>query len=407
MEELEKLRIRRDSNKNSYFAPSSRRKKIAFYSALLIGIAVAYLAFTGTFNANMEVAVGSVSARYPAREYTLFNATGYVVPQTKADIASKATGRLEVLEVEEGSQVHKGDIVARLENQDVLAGRERAKANVAVARARLAEAKAELKDATVALERTKNLVKKKFITQETYDAAIARHDKAVAVVQSAKANILAAEASYEEAKVAVEYTLIRAPFDGVILKKHADLGDVVAPFSSTIQSKGAVVSMADMNTLQVEADVSESNLMQVQVGQPCEIQLDALPGERFRGRVHMIVPTVDRTKATILVKVRFVDKDDRILPDMSARVSFLSKALSPQEQIPYLVAPASAIVRQGEQAHVFRVNHNIAHKAAVVLGKRLDNLIIVQQGLERGDTVVLNPPDKLKEGTPVEIKDSE
>ncbi|ADE14365.1 efflux transporter, RND family, MFP subunit [Nitrosococcus halophilus Nc 4] len=407
MEELEKLRIQRVPKTKSRLVSKSRRKKLALPIGLLFGIVLIYLFFTGTFSSSVEVTVGTVAVSYPAREYTLFNATGYVVPQTKADIASKATGRLEALEVEEGSHVKKGDIVARLENQDVLAGKERAKANVAVAHAQLAEAKAELKDATVALARAQNLVKKKFIPQETYDTAVARHDKAIAAVQSAEANILAAEASYEEAKVTVEYTLIRAPFDGVILKKHADLGDVVAPFSSTTQSKGAVVSMADMNTLQVEADVSESNLTQVRAGQPCEIQLDALPGERFRGRVHMIVPTVDRTKATVLVKVRFVELDERILPDMSSRVSFLSKELSPQEQKPHTVVQASALVMKGNQPHVFRVNDNTAHKIPVTLGKRLDELVIVQRGLNQGDKVVLNPPDKLREGTPVELSQTD
>jgi RND family efflux transporter MFP subunit len=401
MEELEKLRIHRVPSTKSHLASKSGRKRLAFPLGLFIGIAVIYLVATRTFSSGVEVKVGTVSIAYPAQEYTLFNATGYVVPQTKADIASKATGQLEVLEVEEGSYVKKGDIIARLENQDVLANREQAKANIAVARAGLQEAKAELKNATVALERHKALVKKKLITQAAYDVAVARYDTALAAVQGAKANILAAEASYEEAKVAVEYTFIRAPFDGVILEKHADLGDVVAPFSSTVQSKGAVVSMADMSTLQVEADVSESNLMQVKVNQPCEIQLDALPGERFRGRVHMIVPTVDRTKATILVKVRFVDQDDRILPDMSARVAFLSKELSAQEQKPYTVVQASAIVMGGDQAHVFRINDATAHKTPVAVGKQWNDLMIVQKGLSKGDKVVINPPDKLSDGSHV------
>ncbi|KFI22128.1 efflux RND transporter periplasmic adaptor subunit [Nitrosococcus oceani] len=405
MEELEKLKIHRTPLKKSSPATQPRRKGWFLFIALVAGMAVIYLAFTGAFNPRTEVALGTVSLSYPAQEYTLFNATGYVVPQTKADIASKATGRLEVLEVEEGNHVEKGDIIARLENQDVLASKKRAEANVAVARAGLLEAQAELKDAMLALKRAKSLIDKKFITHETYDAAVARRDKAAAAVQSAKANILAAQASYQEAKVAVEYTFIRAPFDGVILEKYADLGDVVAPFSSTIESKGAVASMADMRTLQVEADVSESNLMQVKVNQPCEIQLDALPGERFRGRVHMIVPTVDRTKATILVKVSFVDLDERILPDMSARVAFLSKALSPQEQKPYTVAPSSAIIRQGEQAYAFRVDGNQAHKIPLTVGKRLDEQMVVEKGLQQGDKVILNPPDDLPEGAQVTAKE--
>jgi RND family efflux transporter MFP subunit len=403
MEALEQLRIRRTPNTPSPGEVKPRRTRWLLLAGLLLAVAGMYFAFAGGFHWGVKVEIETVSLTYPWREYILFNATGYVVPQTKADVASKATGRLEALEVEEGSVVKKGDIIARVENQDVLASKARAKANAAVARAKGAEAKAELKDATIALERAKTLLAKKFIPQEMYDTASARRDKAAAAVESAEANVLAAEAAYEEAKVAVEYTLIRAPFAGVILEKHADIGDVVAPFSATMQAKGAVVSLADMNTLQVEADISEANLMQVRPGQPSEIQLDALPGERFSGRVHMIVPTVDRTKATVLVKVQFTHRDPRILPDMSARVAFLSQEPLPEEQQSYTTVGASAIRRDGNQAYVFRLNETTARKTPVALGKSLGDKIIVSRGLQEGDKVVANPPDSLGDGSRVTV----
>jgi RND family efflux transporter MFP subunit len=398
MEELEKLKIHRVPKTKLHLASKPGRKWLVFPIGLLIGVVALYLVYTRILSSGIEVKVGTVSLAYSAQEYTLFNATGYVVPQTKADVASKATGQLEALEVEEGDYIKKGDIIARLENQDVLAVRARARASIAVAHAELLKAKAELENATIALKRLNTLVKRKLATQADYDTAKARYDTAQAVVQSAKANILAAKASYEEAKVAVEYTLIRAPFDGVILEKHADLGDVVAPFSSTMQSKGAVVSMADMDTLQVEADVSESNLMQVKINQPCLIQFDALPNKRVRGRVHMIVPTVDRAKGTVLVKVHLVDRDDRILPDMSARVAFLSKELSSQELKPHTVVPASAIVLNGDQTYVFRINDNTAHKTPVTIREQWSDLIVVKEGLTSRDKVVINPPGKLRDG---------
>lgn len=404
--ELEKLKIHRTPATRSLSTAARHRRRLIFLVLLLIGIAALYVIFTGVLNGGVEVEVGTVSVAYPAQQYTLFNATGYVVPQRKADIASKATGRLEVLMVEEGSHVEKGDIIARLENQDVLASMAQAKANVAVARANLMQAKAELKNATVALKRIAKLANKKFIDQAAYDAAQARHNKAVAAVQMAKANILAAEAVYEGAKVAVGYTIIRAPFDGVILEKHADLGDVVAPFSSTMESKGAVVSMADMSTLQVEADVSESNLTQVYVGQPCVIQLDALPGERFRGRVHMIVPTVDRAKATVLVKVRFLDKDSQILPNMSARVAFLEKELSPEERQPHLSVPASALITQNGQAYVYHITAKTAHKIPVRVEQRLGERVMIESPLNTGDKVAINPPDELKDGASVVLPEA-
>ena len=144
----------------------------------------------------------------------------------------------------------------------------------------------------------------------------------------------ASNAALEGANVAIEYTLIRAPFDAIVLTKNADIGDIVTPIGAAANAKAAVVTIADMNSLEVEADVSESNLSQIRVGQPCEIQLDALPQARFRGAVHMIVPTADRSKATVMVKVRFVDKDPRILPEMSAKVAFLSRPVKQKTRNP-------------------------------------------------------------------------
>ena len=154
-----------------------------------------------------------------------------------------------------------------------------------------------------------------------------------------------AEANARNAEVAVDYTQIRAPFDGVILSKSANVGDMVTPFSSAADSKGAVVTMADMSTLEVEADVSESSLAKIRVGQPCEITLDALPGERFRGRISRMVPTVDRAKATVMTKVQFEAIDPRVLPEMSAKVSFLSQDVTRG-------AAAAAHRRQSRRARV-------------------------------------------------------
>jgi RND family efflux transporter MFP subunit len=373
-----------------------------------------------------EVEVGAVASAWPSQAVTLFNATGYVVPQTKADIASKATGRLEALEVEEGSVVKKGDVLARLESQDVNASMQRAQANVvaaqaavteararrAEAQAKVAEANAEHLDAQRALVRAKAMVEKNFVTREGYDSAQWRHDRSAAGIASAnaavaaadagiaaaEAQVAAAQAALSEAQVSVEYTLIRAPFDGVILTKQADIGDVVAPFAATTSSKGAVVTMADMTTLQVEADVSESSMSNVSVGQPCEIALDALPDARLRGEVHMIVPTVDRTKATVLAKVRFIDVDKRILPDMSARVAFLSRPVDPGEQKPVNVVPTKAIRDGNGGRQVFRVDGDIVRAIAIETGATLGDNTTVLGGVKLGDRIVLNPDDELADG---------
>ncbi|MGH8608377.1 MAG: efflux RND transporter periplasmic adaptor subunit [Gammaproteobacteria bacterium] len=403
--DLDGLRIERDERR---FAHAPRR---SFGRALLfalgaLGIALAYLYVGGGWRRGTEVEVSKVVLAYPSQAYALLNATGYVVPQTKADVASKATGRLEWMGVEEGSRVTQGQIIARLENQDVVATMEQAAANITVAKARSEEAQADLKEASLTLKRAQDLLAKKYVSKEDYDAAVARHDKAAAATRRARSEIRAAEAIHAGAKVAVAYTLIRAPFDGVVLSKHADIGDIVAPFSSTTESKGSVVSMADLDTLEVEADVSESNIATVAVDQACEAVLDALPQSRFRCVVSRIVPTVDRSKATVLVKVKFVDRDPRILPDMSAKVAFLAQALTRAEQSPRLVAEPDAIVERGGQKRAFVVNGSEVREVAVEVGARLGERVIISRGLKEGDKVVLRPPQALVDGAKVWLKDS-
>lgn len=403
-EDLAKLKIDRSDKPAPELLPVKKRiPRWLAYAAVFGAILIGVLFYGGLLTPHVEVKTATVSRLYPAEAYTLLNATGYVVPQTKADVASKATGRLEKLTVREGDRVKKGQIIAQLENDDVVASLKQAAANVALAKANHKQAEAELKEATLALERANNLIKKDFISRERLDAEIARHAKAKAAVESANASINAAQAAYEAAQVAVKYTLIRAPFDGTILTKQADLGDVVAPFASTTESKGAVVSMADMDTLEVEVDVSESNLLKVKLDQPCEVQLDALPETRLRCRVSRIVPTVDRTKATVLVKVRFVDKDERILPDMSAKVAFLARELTPEQAEPVTVVQSAAVTSRDGQSAVFLVQGHTVKKIAIETRGKIEDSVIVSQGLKPGDRVVLKPPDELKDGAAIRI----
>lgn len=402
--DLDALRIERDDRRFSQ-APQRSFGRVLLIVFVALGFALGYLYIGGGWRRGIEVEVSKVVLAYPSQAYALLNATGYVVPQTKADVASKATGRLEWMGVEEGSRVAQGQIIARLENQDVVATMEQAAANIIVAKARSEEAQADLKEASLTLKRAHDLLAKKYVSREDYDAAVARHDKAAAAARRARSEIRAAEANHAGAKVAVAYTLIRAPFDGVVLSKHADIGDIVAPFSSTTESKGSVVSMADLDTLEVEADVSESHIATVAVGQACEVVLDALPQSRFRCVVSRIVPTVDRSKATVLVKVKFVDRDPRILPDMSAKVAFLSQALTRDEQSPRLVAQPEAIFERDGQKRAFVVNGSQIREVAVEVGARLGERVIISRGLKEGDKVVLRPPDTLADGAKVWLKE--
>jgi RND family efflux transporter MFP subunit len=213
----------------------------------------------------------------------------------------------------------------------------------------------------------------------------------------------ASQAALDGANVAIEYTLIRAPFDAIVLTKNADIGDIVTPIGAAANAKAAVVTIADMNSLQVEADVSESNLNRIKVGQPCEIQLDALPDLRFRGAVHMIVPTADRSKATVMVKIGFIDKDNRILPEMSAKVAFLSRPVTAENQKPRTALNQAALVTWKDKKAVFVVKDKKVIETPVTLGVPIGDMIEVLEGVKAGDQIVLNPPGRLRNGAGIKV----
>jgi RND family efflux transporter MFP subunit len=402
-EDLSRLRI----DKSTLTAnPRRKRSRWWYVAAGLIAVLIIVLLYvTGLARPAAEVQVANVTQVYPAQGITLLNASGYVVAQRKSALASKVTGRLIWLGVEEGSRVKKDQVIARLESEDVQAAREQAQANVVNVRSNLNFAKAELNDATLALNRTKELVAKGFIAQVEYDTAFARYQKAVASVAAAEAALKGSMAALEGATVGVEYTQIRAPFDAVVLTKNADMGDIVSPISGAANAKAAVVTIADMGSLQVEADVSESNLEKVKLGQPCEIQLDAFPEVRFRGELHMIVPTADRTKATVMVKTRFLDLDPRILPEMSAKVAFLSRPVTADEQKPRTSVNRAAVVKKNGRDIIYVVKGGKVLETPVRLGPAIGDMLEVIEGVKPGEKVVLSPPATLRNGSSIKVSE--
>jgi RND family efflux transporter MFP subunit len=400
-EDLARLKI----DKTGAAFNGRRKGRLRPVLAVAAVIVLALAAYSLFLDPTIEVEGASVSLLYPSQTFTVLNASGYVVAQRKAAVSSKATGRLEWLGVEEGSRVRKNEVIARLENRDVAAAREQAAANLESARSVLAQTQAELQDAMLNYNRSRDLLARGFISQMDFDTAEARYKRAQATVSGAEAAIGSAQAALRAAEVAVEYTLIRAPFDAVVLTKDADVGDIVTPFGAAISAKAAVVTIADMSSLQVEADVSESSLAKVKSGQPCELQLDALPDQRFKGAVHMIVPTADRSKASVMVKVRFLERDPRILPEMSAKVAFLEREIAPGEDRPKIVVnPAAIITRNGNPA-VFVIEGGQVKEKAVKTGGKIGDLVEVREGVSAGDKVVLNPPKKLKSGSTVAVKE--
>lgn len=400
-EDIEKLKI----EKTELAFKKFRIKRNLYYitGLILTILLIIWLLITDRLIPALSVEVTTVKQIYPSQAITILNASGYVVAQRKAAVASKITGLLTSINVEEGSKVKAGEIIAKLENEDVLAEIKRAEANLIASRFNLEQAKAELKDATLTYYRNKELVDKGYISKAEFDSSEARYNKALAAVSQAEANVKSNEAQLQSAKVAYEYTLIRAPFDAIVLTKNADVGDIVTPIGAAADAKAAVVTIADMRSLQVEADVSESNIYMIRIGQPCEIQLDALPEKRFRGKVHMIVPTADRTKATLMVKISFIDNDPRILPEMSAKVSFLSKELKDEENKSLLAIDKDALVSEEGKNYVYVVQNNKAIKKEIQIEREFADLIEVKKGLSPGETIILSPLNKVKNGRRVKI----
>jgi HlyD family secretion protein len=382
-------------------APRRRRRKWLIVMIVVAAIAIA-LAMR-SMNAPVVVEPVTVSMAYPSQSFTLLNATGYVVAQRKAAVASKATGRLEWLGVREGSRVKQGEVLARLENRDVSATMEQAAANIKVAQANLEQGQAELNEAERNFNRSRDLLAKNFVSQGAHDATVSRYEKAKSAISGYRASIAVAQANYRATEVGVEQTLIRAPFEGVVLTKNANVGDVITPFSSALGSQAAVVTMADMSTLEVEADVSESNLEKIKPDQPCEIQLDALPGVRFRGRLLRMVPTVDRAKATVMAKIRFDELDPRILPEMSAKVSFLSQEMPAGERTARTVLQPAAIVQRAGKSVVFVIKDEKVSQVTVETGAKIGEMIEIRAGVKPGDRVVMRPAEKLRDDTRVAL----
>ncbi len=390
--DLSSLKINR-TEKQEY---SSSNKKVIKVVAIIIMAAVViiagYLIVSPIMNPSIEVKLVEASLQSPSLSSTELIASGYVVAQRKAAVASKGTGRLVYLGVVEGDKVKKGEVIARLENSDIKAQLEAAEANLELS-------KSGLKNVEDTYKREKALFKSGLASQADLDASEANYKQVLASIDLAKANVNAA-------KVAMEYTIIRAPFDGTVLTKDADVGEIVAPFGASVNSKGAVVTIADMSSLQVEADVSESNIEKISPNQSCEIVLDAYPDYNYPAYVSKIVPTADRTKATVMVKVAFKKYDSRVLPEMSAKVMFLTKSgkQNVTNQKPVLTVPNTAVANRDGNQVVFMVKNGKAIQLPVSVGRKLGDYLEIRSGIVNGDQVIANVTEKIKNGMKVEVK---
>jgi RND family efflux transporter MFP subunit len=373
---------------------SSKFGILLFLMVLMLGIVIVGLLLSDQCKPHLtpgvEVVLTTVTPPFSSQNRIMLSASGYIVAQRMAALGSRGTGRLVSLRVAEGDKVRKGQIVATLQDDDL--------------RALLREAEAELKlkesqieSVTNNLSRQKELMKVGATSSVALDTADARYKEVLASIDLAKARIGSIQTSLED-------TVVRAPFAGTVTKKNADVGEVVSPMAAGANARASVVTIADMESLQAAVDVSESNINKVRVGQDCEIILDAYPDQPYAGYVAKIVPTADRTKATILTKIGFKKYDKKALPEMSVKVLFLNKAGNREKEKDYPVIPDTALRSNDNGTFVYRVMDNRAVETRVTVGKRTEGYIELINGIQAGEKIIANLNNKIRDGVKVRAK---
>jgi len=410
--DLSKLRIDRG-------APPAPVKRALGRNLLLFGAAVLVVAVTlvvlraravPTVQVVTATSAGSGGSGGSAAGATSVTANGYVVARTKASVSAKTAGRLAFLGVSEGSYVNRGQVIARLDNADFLAAVAQAQANVASAEASVIEAVAErdqsARDAARIREirtRNPNLMSEQDLETSTSRAAgaEARYNAAVARRRSAEAALRLAQANNEN-------TIVRAPFTGTVLRKDAEVGEVVAPSVGGGLTRGAVVTMADLTTLEVEVDVNEAYISRIANGRPARITLDAYPDTTFRGEVRQVVPTADRQRATVQVKVSILDRDPRILPEMGAKVDFLEpdkpRVAGAAPARAAIRIPSSAVKSDGGASFVWLVRDGRLTKRPITTGPVSGGFLEVRSGLSGGEQLLAGGVEAPAEGMKVKTQ---
>jgi RND family efflux transporter MFP subunit len=327
----------------------------------------------------------------------VLTASGYIVARRQAVVSAKIQGRLADLRFEEGDRVGKGELIARLESDDYEAQVRRAEAQVQRTEADLAEEQRKLRLA-------EELASESVLSANDLEAAQSRVRVTQAVLSQAQADLQLNQALFQN-------TLIRAPFTGTVLKKMAEVGESVAPIPPGVNistASGAIVALADLDTLEVEADVSETNVAQLREAQPAEVSVEAFPDRRYKAVLRQIIPTADRTKATVMVKVTILDKDALLKPEMSARVTFLEPDVEVSDALPGIPAEVmtvsnDAVTSRDGSAVVFVVREGRVHQRAVVVGRKRSPRSVITSGLDGNERLVLSPPADMQDGDTVRV----
>ncbi len=353
-----------------------------------------------------EIDVTEVALVSPAQATIELTSTGYVVAQAVSKVAPKVPGKVVKSNVREGAKVKAGDVLFELDPIDVQAAIATAASQVAAARARAQTARATLAEARVQFARAQAMAKDGIGPKSTAEDLETRVTSLEESVKASDAEAKAASAQVAALNVTLGSYKVITPLSGTVVNKPPEVGEMVAPQPAGIAVDMGGVEVADFDTLEVETDVPEQRLSQVKVGGPCEIVLDAYPSKRFRGRAHEITPRVNRTKATVVVKVAFVDDREGVLPDMAARVSFLSSELDKAElkQPPKTIVPSDAIATLGGVKVVYVVDDGKVRATPIELGPAFGSGFEVARGPGAGTKLVKSPPAGLADGQRVKEK---
>jgi HlyD family secretion protein len=403
---LHELRIER-GQREQYTESNPRR------TGLIVGIIVGVLILGGAAAAGyyflvrkpafeIEQATAVAPSADPGATAVL-QATGYVTARITATVSAQITGTLTQVLIDEGEHVTKGQVLAKLDDTQYKAGLLQAQAGLASAQAALAQYQANLSQAKRDLVRDQDLVDRHLVSTQTVE-----HDQTQVAMLSAQVNtqekqIEVGEANVKSAQVYIDYTTVHAPFSGVITYKGAQVGEIVSPMATGGYTRTGVGTIVDMDSLEIEVDVNEAYINRVQANQPATATLDAYPDWEIPAHVIAIIPTADRSKATVKVRVAFDKKDPRILPDMGVRVSFQSKQSAGEPPPKGVLVPTSSIVQKDGKNVVFVVDGDRVHSQQVSPGQVFGDLKLVQE-VAPGAHLVRTPPSDMSDGSRVTLK---
>lgn len=333
---------------------------------------------------------------------TVLNASGYVTPRQRATVAAKITGQVIEIPVEEGIHVEAGQVLARLDDADARVRLAAAKADFDVATSRINELEVTLAENNRDLIRAQELFEQKVTSKENLDKAQFAVDRTMSQLSRMRQEIQAAQARVHMAQQDLDNCIIRAPFAGIVVSKDAQIGEMVSPISAGGGfTRTGIATIVDMDSLEIEVDVNEALIANIAAGQKVVATLDSYPDWNMTAYVRTLIPTADRQKATVKVRIAFEELDTRILPDMGIRVAFKSRESVAGSDIPGVVVPKAAVMEDNDKRFVFVLNGDTVEKRAVTAGKTLGGSVEVLAGISAGEKVVIEGLETLNDGQQV------